>query len=83
MPGLGAETTSALSAPRRPGSGYSMTSASQAHSTACTIVSEDCIDCASGYSGKYWVRTLIVREGNQPEGQRPAATSRPGRVIDL
>ncbi len=29
-----------------------------------------------------WVGALVVGEGDQPDGQCPAATSRPRRVID-
>ena len=47
------------------------------------MVSKDFFDRAAGYAGKHRIGALIVREGNQPKPQRPASTSRPGRVIHL
>ena len=46
------------------------------------MISEGFINGMSGYSGEYGVGALVVGEGDQPDGQGPAATSRPRRVID-
>lgn len=46
------------------------------------MISEDFIDCASRDAGEDGVGALEIGEGDQPDGQCPAATSRPRRVID-
>ena len=51
-------------------------------SCAVFVSGEGFIDRVSGDAGEYRVGALVVGERDQPEGQRPAATSRPGRVID-
>ena len=45
------------------------------------VIGEDFINCSSSYAGEDGVGALVVGQGNQPDGQRPAATSRPRRVI--
>jgi hypothetical protein len=46
------------------------------------VIGEDFSDCASSDAGEDGVGALVVGEGDQPDGQCPAATSRPRRVID-
>ena len=46
------------------------------------VIGEDFSDCASSDAGEDGVGALVVEEGDQPDGQCPAATSRPRRVID-
>ena len=46
------------------------------------VISEDFIDCASSDASEDGVGALVVGESDQPDGQCPAATSRPRRVID-
>ena len=45
-------------------------------------ISEGLIYCAAVYSGEYGVGALVIGQGDQPDGQCPAATSSPRRVID-
>lgn len=45
-------------------------------------ISEGFIDCASRDAGEDGVGALVVRQGDQPDGQCLAATARPRRVID-
>src|SRR6266699_1337523 len=53
-----------------------------ASSCGVLLISEGFIDGASSDAGEDGVGALVVGEGDQPDGQRPAATSRPRRVID-
>ncbi len=46
------------------------------------VIGEDFIDGASSNVGEDGVGALVVGQGDQPDGQGPAATSRPRRVID-
>src|SRR5260370_39461992 len=46
------------------------------------VIGEDFIDGASSNVGEDGVGALVVGEGDPPDGQCPAATSRPRRVID-
>jgi hypothetical protein len=52
-----------------------MTSASPAHPTARTIVSQDFMDGSSGAAYSHRVRIQVVRDEDQSLGERPAATS--------
>jgi hypothetical protein len=46
------------------------------------LISEGFSDCASSDADEDGVGAQVVGEGDQPDGQCPAATSRPRRVID-
>jgi len=46
------------------------------------LIREGFSDGASSDGGYDGVGALVVGEGDQPDGECPAATSRPGRVID-
>src|SRR6266487_2508447 len=46
------------------------------------VIGEDFIYGASSDVGEDGIGALIVGQGDQPDGQGPAATARPGRIID-
>ena len=47
------------------------------------VTGEDFGDHMAGGGCEHRVGVLVVREGDEPDGECPAATSRPRRVIDL
>lgn len=57
-------------------------SGSSSVSCAALVIGEDLLDLVSRYIGELRVGLFVVGEGDQPDGQRPAATSCPSGVID-
>ena len=46
------------------------------------VIGEDFSDHPAGSGGEDRVGVLVIRQGNEPDGEGPTPTPRPGRLID-